>query len=288
MLLQNQLLVLFFALLIPNFGCAQNSTDFKQGVYNVGLGGVIGGVGAIINKKQDEKTGAVFLKGFLQGAVGGYLVFESKRMIREFGKTGNYAYVWPSKLVNAAGNSIIENAAYNNKYAENWHLNIGFNRFNFYPRREKHTITYRIMPFALIATASNFSHGKLNLTRSLKTGTFAFSADKIPTSQEFSPLGQAKFNSITVAYDNYPLSKEEIIAHELIHTYQYEGLSGFNAFLEPSTQKLNSKYPIVKTYHDYFYTDWNALISGMSYGTDILINGYNNSFYESEANFYMN
>ena len=144
------------------------------------------------------------------------------------------------------------------------------------------------MPFALFATASNFTLGKLNLTRSLKTGTFAFSADKIPTSQEFSPLGQAKFNSITVAYDNYPLSKEEIIAHELIHTYQYEGLSGFNAFLEPSTQKFNSKYPIVKTYHDYFYTDWNALISGMSYNTDILINGYNSSFFENEANFYDN
>jgi hypothetical protein len=249
---------------------APNTTDFKQGIYNIGLGSVIGGVGAVINKKPDEKTGKVFLRGALQGALGGYLVFESKRMIREFGKTENYSYVWGSKIVNAAGNSIIENASNNNRYWESWHINFGFNRIEFNPRSTESKIKYRIMPFSLIATASAFTVAKLNLARTAKTGTFVFTAEKLPYSKivEAHPLGLASLNSIIIAYGLESDHNAVLTAHELIHTYQYEELSGFNAFLKPVNQQLDSKYNTVKTYHKYFYTDWNALIKMLSYSID--------------------
>lgn len=281
---------LIFIFLTPNFISAQvtNTSDFKQGIYNIGLGSVIGGVGAIINKKPDEKTGKVFLRGVLQGALGGYLVFESKRILREFGKTENYSYAWGSKIVNAAGNSIIENASNNNRYWENWHINFGFSRIEFNPKRVQNKFSYRIMPFSLIATVHNLTFSKLNITRSFQTGNFIFTTQKIPQSSfDNHSLGQANLNTVTISSDTEQYSKSEVISHELIHTYQYEELSGFNVFLKPFTEKLDSKSNTVKTYHKYFYTDWNALIFTLNYAIDTKYNGYENSFYENEARFFM-
>ena len=122
---------------------AQHKNDFEAGLFNIGFGGIVGGFGAVINKKPNEKTGKVFLKGFYQGALGGYLLFESKRLVGKFGNTGNYNYVWPSKLINFAGVSIIENAAGNRNFWERWHINFGFNRLEFYTK-DKFKLSYRI------------------------------------------------------------------------------------------------------------------------------------------------
>lgn len=135
-------IVLFvFGFILNNKVIAQPKNDFEAGISNVAFGGLVGGLGAIINKKSNEKTGKVFLKGFTQGALGGYLVFESKRLVGKFGKTGDYGYIWPSKLVNSAGVSIIENAAANRDFYDRWHLNIGFNRLEFYTK-DKFKVSY--------------------------------------------------------------------------------------------------------------------------------------------------
>ncbi len=149
----------------------QHKNDLEAGLFNVGFGGLVGGIGAIINKKSNEKLGKVFLKGFSQGALGGYLLFESKRLIGKFGKTGNYKYVWPSKIINSAGVSIIENAAANRNFAERWHLNIGFNRLELYTQNT-FKLKYRIMPFALNYVIYGFTQGNLDVNTSLKTGNF--------------------------------------------------------------------------------------------------------------------
>jgi len=57
------------------------SNDREMALYNVGFASVFSGVGALINKKPDEKWHKVLLKGIAQGAAGGYLIFESKRLI---------------------------------------------------------------------------------------------------------------------------------------------------------------------------------------------------------------
>jgi len=55
------------------------------GFYNVATAGIIGGVWAAFNKDRDESFVKVFWKGFGHWAVGrGYLIFESKRLIKEF------------------------------------------------------------------------------------------------------------------------------------------------------------------------------------------------------------
>jgi len=260
---------------------AQHKNDFEAGLFNIGFGGVVGGIGAIINKKPNEKTGKVFLKGFYQGALGGYMLFESKRLVGKLGKTRNYNYVWPSKLINSAGISIIENASANRNFWERWHINFGFNRFEFYTKN-KFKMTYRIMPFALSNTIYGFTQGKLDINTSLKVGSFVFVANKIKSNSVANSSGQAIGNSILVL-KNSIFSKKTIISHELIHTYQYESFSSLNSFLNKPTNKLKLDYKWIKIYHKIFYTDFNFLTMRGLYD---LSNNYNTSFFENEARYY--
>lgn len=264
------------------------SNDVEAGLANVGLGALVGGMGAIINKKPDEKTGKVFLKGLYQGAFGGYLVFESKRLVGKFAETENYAYVWPSKLVNSAGASIIENAALNTNFWEVWHLNIGFNRLQFYTK-DKFKVDYRIMPFSLGATVYGFTQGNLDFRTFLKTGNFVFAVNKfrgISASGFDSEFieGQAIGNVVLYKRNPSVFITKETIAHEIIHVYQYEGFSGFNSYLNDFTQKLNIKNNTINNYHKIFHTDYNFLILGGLYSINPK---YDTNIFEREARYFV-
>lgn len=259
---------------------AQHKNDFEAGLFNIGFGGLVGGIGAIINKKPNEKTGKVFIKGLGQGALGGYLLFESKRMVRKFGKTSNYGYVWPSKLINSAGVSIIENAAANRDFWDRWHLNIGFNRFEFYTKDE-FKASYRIMPFAFGNTIYGFTQGKLDVNETLKTGSFIFITDDVKLMTNTDLEGLTFANSILLEKDATTI-KEKILAHEFIHVYQYESFSGLNPFFNTSLEKINIKNEWVKKYHKIFYTDYNYLTEGIFY----IIQKGENRFLEREARYY--
>ena len=270
------IILLFF--LVTKKNQAQHKNDFEAGVFNIGFGGFIGGIGAIINKKPEQKTSKVFLKGFFQGALGGYLLFESKRMVRAFSKTGSYAYIWPSKIVNASANSILENATANRNFWKRWHINIGFNRIEFYTQN-KFKVRYRIMPFALGNTIYAFTQGKLNVNESIKTGGFAFNINKIDYRNA---EGLTTANTFFIFNKNKrTFSKQEIIAHEIIHVYQYESFSAFNPFLDKPLYNFNTKN-WMKIYLKIFYTDFNYLSNGLIY----LSNTNQNSINEKEAFYY--
>lgn len=280
------LVVVFFLIFLkPPCAKAQHKNTFEAGLYNIGFGGLIGGIGAVINKKPAEKFGKVFLKGVGQGALGGYLLFESKRLVAKFSSTGNYGYVWPSKLVNAAGTSIIENAASNRNFWERWHINIGFNRLDFYIQR-KFKVSYRVMPIALSATFHGFSQGGFHLSESIKTGTFVFKSfrNRFNKRYNFFPLAETASNSIII-YEKSDLISPVLIAHELIHVYQYENFSGINSFLNKPTNHLISNKKWAKIYHKIFYSDFNFLYSHAFY---VLNSDYESKFSEKEAQWYSN
>jgi len=275
------IILLISYLLLTNQFQAQFKNDFHAGLYNISFGGFVGGIGAIINKNPNDKLGKVFLKGFGQGALGGYMLFESKRLVGKFSKTGNYAYVWPSKIVNAAGVSIIENASANRQFWEQWHLNIGFNRFEFYTQ-DKFTVSYRIMPFALGETISAFTQGKLDFSESIKTGTFVFDVDHIKTTVNIIVDGGSSDNIILLT-TNHSFNREITLAHELIHVYQYESFSGLNPYLDKPLYHLNSNKKWARSYHKIFYTDFNHLTFQGLYS---LYKNYYYNFYENEAYYY--
>lgn len=240
----------------------------------------------MINKEPGEATGKTLLKGLWQGAVGGYAVFESMRLVREFGETGNFGYVWPSKLVNSAGTSIIENAAANRDLWEKWHLNIGFNRIEM-NTAENFRVSYRIMPAALFSTVYSFTNAKLDPTLSLRMGTFVFVTPEIHSDP--GTYGESRSNSIVI--------KEGIMGrlalpHELLHNYQYERLSGFNSYLNKPIEKFSEDFSLINTYHKIFYSDFSAVLqTGLYYlanpsQVQDKANYLERNFFEREAEYY--
>ena len=211
-------------------------------------------MGAAINKKPVEHTGKTILKGLWQGAIGGYAVFESMRLVREFAETGEFAYVWPSKLVNSAGTSIKENAAANRDLWERWHLNIGFNRIEM-NTADNFRISYRIMPAALFSTVYSFTNAELDPKLSLRMGTFVFVTPVIHSDPN--TYGESRTNSIVIKEG---LMGRLALPHELLHNYQHERLSGFNAHFNRPVKKLSEDFPLINTYHKIFYSDYNALL----------------------------
>lgn len=272
-------------LLISSFVYSQNS-DTEAAIYNMASNAIIGGVGALINKKPNEKNSKVFLKGIYQGALGGYLIFESKRLVRNFSQTENYAYVWPSKLLNSAGSSISYNAASNRNFWERWHLNFGFSNLEYDFKRDKR-LRYRILPFALYGNINGFATGRFDLRRTLYTGQFVFKNNQIDSRLNTQPFAQAIVNTIQFDPGFNLISLEELIAHELIHVYQYNDYFAANALLKKSVSKLNQKSSLSKSFHKIFTVDMNyPLLIGIYNLQNISGVQYENIFYEREARYY--
>jgi len=236
----------------------------------------VGGVGAIINKGSDEKFGNVFLKGIAQGALGGYLVFESKRMLRTLPKNDSYVFVYPSKILNSAGNSIIENAANNDDFWVRWHINFGFNRLDLYTK-DDFKLRYRINLFPLYGTILYVSKGiKIDYSKSLQLGTIVFNDNNLDA------LGRTGANIITL---NYSLitSNKKTEAHELIHTYQYEQLSGINYYFNGLTNNLEKRSQFYDFYKRLFFTDLNYLLE---ISLHYINPDYQSNFKEKEARYF--
>jgi len=274
------LISLFSCILFYNTSIGQNN-DRQAVVYNIATSSVIGGIGALINKKPKEKPLKVFFKGFYQGALGGYMVFESKRMISNLSSTENYGYAWPSKILNSAGNSIVRNAASNRNFWERWHMNIGFNHLEYDIKRDK-KFRYRVLPMALVGTIDGFIYGSMDIKRSIKLGQFIFK------SKQNNPdyIGQTFVNSIKfVPNDIYTIPS--VLTHEIIHIYQYEGTFGFNSFLDKPLLRFDEKSKWFNTYNSIFLSDFNYIIdAGFNGFQDLIGTPSNEQIQEKEALYY--
>lgn len=100
MIIKTLFLLLIFFLLSQSYG---QNTKTEMAFYNIGLGSVFSGVGALINKKPNERWEKVLLKAMGQGALGGYLIYESKNLIGNINDKQKWEYSWYGKIVNSAG-----------------------------------------------------------------------------------------------------------------------------------------------------------------------------------------
>ena len=270
---------LFFSLLL-NSVYTQNREEIL--IYNLGLGALTSGIGAVINNKSDEKIGKVFINGFWKGAVGGYLVYESKNLIGEIQSNKKISYYgWSSKLVNSLGVSIIENGAKNRKIWEKWILNFGFNRIEL-SLKEDIQIRYKIMPVSLLLTTYNAFNSNLELNHTLQTGEFIFSKSNLPIRANGYTLG----NSIVLKKSQ--AQNFSTISHELIHSYQYYDYNFVNSFTYTLENSLTKKSNFFKKFSEIFYFDKQLILLRPLYiiegGTNN--NNYFDNFFEYEAEFF--
>ncbi len=260
------------------------SNKGEMAIYNIGLGSITAGVGALLHKKKNEKFGRVFLKGLAQGALGGYFVHESKNFVGKISTTGKLEYAWGAKLTNSIGISIIENASLNKNFWERWHLNIGFNRLEL-DTKDGLKFKYKILPVSLFFTTYKTFGNKFELSKSLRVGEVIFTGNPEGPSVEGFAAGATWANVIEL--NNQFADDASIISHELIHVFQYYDFNFVNSFLSKPINSLADSSSFFKKFNSIFYMDAQLPVFGALY---LLENNnrmeYYDNFFETEAGIY--
>lgn len=273
-------LILFLLLPVSHKSQAKATSDGKQFVYNVSLGAVVGVIGAIINKKPEQKFDIVIYKGLAQGALGGYLTFESKRIVRAAERNNDWKLLWCAKFVNAGGVSIKENAAANINFWEKWHINFGFNRIEF-ETKDNFKVNYKVMPVALAYTIGVAAQTKFEINKTLQSGELIFSSN----SNRF-----LETNSLGVTYPGSIVlfSPEKnninILSHEIIHLYQSNDFSQIEAYLDKPIKSINNSSELMNKINKYIHYDFRYIPQLIFYRVENK-NAvfYYDNFYEREA-----
>ena len=275
--------IYLFIIFQTNAICQNTKQEF--GLYNVGLGSIVGGIGAIINKKPNEKTGNVFLKGLWQGALGGAVVYQSKLLVGQIAEKQDFAYAWPASLTNSIGNSIIENACLNKNFYEQINFNVGFNRFEVYPTNN-FKLKYKIMPVSLILFGYTASQTKFEAETSIKTGQFVFSSN----SQNFFNISRVRGSALgnIIILNSVFLDSKSTFSHESVHVFQYYDFNFVNTLTKKPIDNLFKNSNFYNNASKFIYSDVEGLILLRSlYLAEYKIGSrYYENFFEREAAIY--
>ncbi len=265
---------------------AQN-IEAKVISYNVLVGGISAGIGALINKKKDQKWHKVFAKGFIVGMGGGALVYAGKKINIMVAKKQELGYAWVSRAVFSAGNSIVENGAANRDFWSQWHYDVGFVRLELKTNGPV-SLTPRFMPstfggIVFMAVNSN----RFDLNTSLRSGSVTFRTNRIryaPTLMASTSSNGFLFvdtlNNSQHFYDTY--------AHEMVHAFQFQEFSGVNNYFIPLSDKWKTNSTTFRKISKWIYFDLNY---ELMLGNYFIVQGgfrgqlYCRNYLENEAEF---
>jgi hypothetical protein len=229
------ILILFF---IPKVLFSQDQQRTLL-VYNVGLGAITSGVGAVINKPKHTNWKKYFIKGLWQGSIGGFVNYTSKKTMYLVNKQKEPLYSWPAKLLHAAGLSIIENAARNEPFLQNWNIDYGPVRVDFSINGKRKTrVRFLSESIAGVIVASKTA--RFNLGRTLSTGYLVFvSKENFVYSGKVYTIGFSY--SRAVALSALGNTSYDVMAHEFVHQFQFGDFQVLNTWLKPFEKKIRSK-----------------------------------------------
>ncbi len=266
------LLLCFSAIVIPTYAQHQQRQLFA---YNIGICAITSGIGSIINKPKSVNWKNAFVRGLWQGAAGGAVTYSSKKTIYLVNKKQNIFYLLPSKILQAAGASIIENAASYNPFLENWTIDYGPVRIDFGARKRTKV---RFLPETIYATIGAARYGRFDLSRSALSGTLVFITPSVRQNWGYS-FGRA---IVYTNSSNATTNKNRLLAHEILHTYQYKDYQFFNSWLKPLGTKLSSTNP-GKVFKNYVYFDVPYIYPFYQASGHYRDPHYFRNFYEFEA-----
>jgi hypothetical protein len=236
-------------LFVPKVLFSQNQQQTLL-IYNVGLGAVSSGIGAVINKPKHAEWKKHFIKGFWQGGIGGLINYTGKKTLYLVNKKNEPLYAWPAKLLHAAGLSIMENASLNEPFLQNWNIDYGPVRLDF-SINGKRKMRVRFLPETIAGVIFASQTAKFNLGRTLSTGNLVFVSKKSYVSHH----GQYDIGysfSRAVALSAIGNASNLVISHEIVHQFQFGDFQVINTWLKPFESKIKSK--TLKTiYSKYLY-----------------------------------
>jgi len=279
------LLFLIFTIPIPQANAQFAAQRTKFALYNVGFNGLASGIGAVINKDEGQRWQQAFWKGIGQGALGGLMMHSGKALTYQIYKQENLLYAWPSHLVHAAGASIVQNAANNRNFWEQWHINLWLLRLDYAVEDKK--FQARVFPSGLYGYFMLEADGRLNFRRSLATGLLYFDYDDYTFYD-----GRSQATSIIVGLDESIYGRAEyysLAAHEVAHSLQYEGFVYLNPLFSELDKTWKEKHQWYQNLSRFIYFDLNGLYFLGIY--HLIEGGFDNpcywqNFYEKEAEHY--
>lgn len=275
--------LLLLVILYENTSCQKN--NWEAAFYNIAIGASVSSIGALINKDKGEKPMPVIVKGIWQGALGGYITFESKRLIEPAYKHDDWKLFWASKILNSAGTSIKENAALNRDFWVQWNMHIGFLRLELH-NRDNFKFGAKALPIASYYTLLAIIHTDFEPQQSLKIGHLVFSSDD-PRFEATNTAGVV-FPGIMVLRRGYE-THSQLQAHEIIHLYQQNDFSIFNANYSKAIKGLSKSSPFVDKLSRYIYPDLSIYVQLAVYEFERRTSVYYyDNFLEHEAGYYSN
>lgn len=194
--------------------------DVRLAVYNVALGAVVGGVGALANG-DDGPALRRLARGAGRGAVGGTVAYSGKWALGEISRTGQLAYAWPARLLHDAGTSVVENAAHDRPPLDRLASHLGFVRLDVRPASGD--VRARLLPLNAVAFGVMLADdgSAFDLRRTLALTTPVFVGDgrgRMPitggTGDGFAFLG-------SVYLDRQDDDLAGLVAHEMVHVFQH-------------------------------------------------------------------
>jgi hypothetical protein len=239
-------LTILFAIIFSLAYTKSNSQQHaKIAAYNVAFGALTGGVGSAINKKSNESLGHAFLNGLWKGAIGGGLTYSGKRAKFLITKNNSIHYGWGAKLIHTTGASILENASANRPIFSNWAIEYAFIRLDI----GKKTLL-RVQPFALTSFTRYALNYKINVSKTLQTGTTYFETSEI-SSTSVAAVGANSINSVVINDIN-----KQTFAHEMVHTLQNREYLAINFYGKKIDGLVKHKSKIYTSISKYVFLDY--------------------------------
>ncbi|MEM9917335.1 MAG: hypothetical protein AAF990_04525 [Bacteroidota bacterium] len=253
-------LILVLVFLLPQEQLLAQSYQKQKNqlfVYNVAIGGIIGGVGALINKGKDENGWKVFLKGTGQGLLGGFINYQAKNLTYQIAKKEKLSYGWWARITQSVAASITENAASNRNFWESFHINYGPIRFEI-DKRNAFKPSVKVAPGALYGMIWMSTKGRFDFKTSFQSGAPVFLSDG--SIRIFGDLFAGYVLAGSMAYDKRELDNYELFAHEFIHVLQYDDYVGLNSFFDKPLQKWIEKTSFFRATNKFIYYDFHLPI----------------------------
>jgi len=249
-------------MILISFGIKTEAQEFYKDkgefvIVNMGINGLVGGIGALINKGNREKPLKVFLKGFGQGCLGGAFQVAGKELTFQITAKQNLTYAWPARITNAVGNSITQNAISNINFWERWHFNLGHFRLDYDVKDRE--FKARLFPSSIYGTIVTASQGKFNLKNTLQTGILIFESDGRVRALGGEGIGVGAVTSIAVDKNIVGQEYYKLMAHEVVHILQYENMVWINPLLNRIDRKLKKNSTFYNKASKYVYLDFNGL-----------------------------
>ena len=242
------------------------SQELKYASVDIISGGIISSIQSCFHSNPTAKS---ISKAFYKGCIGGSIQHCSKLIIKKSAENNNFNLIWPARICNSIGTSIIINSSNNKPIFDEIYTQFYFTYLNYNIKNKKFGI--KLDAISTGYTLYSLFNNSFDFKNSLKIGSLTFNGFDSNKQRTGRTVGNhiflSKENSIIKINGIYKkLNINNTILHEIIHTIQYEQYHSINNHLNIKFIDFNMNFSVLYILNS--------------------ISGYNKNYFEKEANYF--